>query len=97
MCIRDRNESITGDDVDITFVFQSDHFRSEDDEIFLTLNSTDTIRSVKYFLCRSLGAPELMGIINLRKTTGWVTLQDHKTLSDYDIDEGATRLRVFRY
>ena len=92
-----KNESITGDDVDITFVFQSDHFRSEDDEIFLTLNSTDTIRSVKYFLCRSLGAPDIMGNIVLRRTVEWTALQDHKTLSDYDIDEGATRLRVFRY
>ena len=94
-----KNESITGDDVDITFVFQSDHFRSEDDEIFLTLNSTDTIRSVKYFLCRSLGAPDIMETIVLRKTTNqpWLTLQDHKTLSDYEIDEGETRLRVFRY
>ena len=92
-----KNESITGDDVDITFVFQSDHFRSEDDEIFLTLNSTDTIRSVKYFLCRSLGAPEIMGTLVLRQSAGWTTLQDYKTLSDYGIDEGATRLRVFRY
>ena len=92
-----KNESITGDDVDITFVFQSDHFRSEDDEIFLTLNSTDTIRSVKYFLCRSLGAPDIMGNIVLRRTVEWTALQDHKTLSDYGIDEGATRLRVFRY
>lgn len=92
-----KNESVTGDDVEITFVFQSDHFRLEDDEIFLTLNSTDTIRSVKYFLCRSLGAPDIMGNIVLRKTTGWTTLQDHKTLSDYGIDEGETRLRVFRY
>ena len=95
-----KNESVMGDNVDITFIFSSisrDHFgRSEGDEIFLTLNSTDTIRSVKYFLSRSLGAPEIIRDILLRKTAGWVTLQDHKTLSDYGIDEGATRLQVSR-
>ena len=90
-----KNESVLGDSVDVTFSFQSDHFRLSGDEIFLTLNSTDTIRSVKYFLCRNLGAPEVMENIVLRKATGSTTLQDHKTLSDYGIDEGATRLRVF--
>ena len=90
-----KNESVTGDDVDITFIFQGEQFGKPDgEEIELSLHTSDTIRSVKYLLSRTLGAPELLGNINLRKTVYSPVLQDHKTLSDYSIDEGSAELRV---
>ena len=91
-----KNESVTGDDVDITFIFQAEQFgKPAGEEIELSLHTSDSIRSCKYFLSRKLGAPELLGNINLRKTVYSSVLQDHKTLSDYNIDEGSAELRVF--
>lgn len=91
-----KNESVTGDDIEITFIFQREQFgRTVGDEIELSLHTSDTIRSVKFFLSRNLGAPELMGNINLRETELSSNLEDHKTLSDHGIDEGPTDLLVF--
>lgn len=91
-----KNESVTGDDIEITFIFQREQFgRPVGEEIELSLHTSDTIRSVKFFLSRKLGAPELMGNINLRETELSSNLEDHKTLSDHGIEEGSADLLVF--
>ena len=72
------------------------------DDILLTLNSKDTIQSVKYFLCRSLDKPELLSKFEIRKQgevkqsrLATEKLCVHKTLSDYGIAAGATSLCVW--